>query len=68
MSARTAKAEAFIAANAKSPVVAGAATHRGRACPENVTGCRYTLDDGQVFTLTSAELRSMPEPRWRHVA
>lgn len=64
MTALTENALAFARANAVSPVVAGACTHNGPERPENVTGAHYELADGRSFTLTSEELRSLPEPRW----
>lgn len=66
MSELSAKAKEFVAANKLSPVVYGAVTHLpGEAeRPENVTGCRYTLENGRTFTLKSGELRRI-EPRWK---
>jgi ABC-type uncharacterized transport system substrate-binding protein len=62
----TPKSQSFVAENKKSPVVYGAATHiPGEAeAPENVTGCRYTLENGRTFTLTSAECRTV-KPKWK---
>jgi hypothetical protein len=65
VSALTANAAAFLAANKESPVVSGAVTHKGAERPENVTGSVYELDDGRTFTLTTEECRSMPVPRWK---
>jgi hypothetical protein len=68
LTALTDNARAFQAANAKSPVVSGAARHRGAPRPENVIGSSYTLENGDTFTLSVAECRSMPMPRWKGVA
>jgi hypothetical protein len=63
----TVKAAQFMLANDKSPVVSGAAMHRGEERPENVIGCRYSLQNSQSFELSSADLRSMPDsyPKWQ---
>jgi hypothetical protein len=67
--APTQKALVFMLANDKSPVVSGAAMHipGERECPENVIGCRYSLQNNQTFELSSADLRSMPQdyPKWK---
>lgn len=60
-------AEAFAAANKESPVVSGAARHRGPARPENVIGIRYTLDDGRDFVLSCADVEASPVPRWKGI-
>lgn len=56
----THKAAKFLEANKRSPVVYGSVTGPDGA----PTGCYYRLADGKTFELTSAELRSMPPPRW----
>ena len=53
----TKAAAKFIAANAESGVVSGAAFGKGR-------GGNYTLADGRSFDLTLEDMRSMPMPRW----
>jgi hypothetical protein len=65
--APTQKALVFMLANDKSPVVSGAAMHRGEERPENVIGCRYSLQNNQTFELSSGDLRSMPRdyPKWK---
>jgi hypothetical protein len=56
----THRAHRFVEANKQSPVVYGSVTG-----PEGApTGCYYRLADGKTFELTSAELGSMPAPRW----
>lgn len=52
----TPKAAEFIAANAKSGVISGAAFSGG--------GGNYTLADGRSFDLSLEDMRSMPMPKW----
>jgi hypothetical protein len=65
----TVKAAQFMLANDRSPVVSGAAMHKGEERPENVTGARYTLQDHKSFELSSEDLRSMPReyPKWKGI-
>lgn len=60
------KAAEFREANQQSPVVYGAATHipGEREAPESVTGCRYTLENGRTFTLSSEQCRQVT-PIWK---
>jgi hypothetical protein len=53
---QTRKVKEFIAANATSLVVSGAAFQHGGGC--------YTLENGSTTTFTLAEMKSMPKPRW----
>lgn len=53
----------FIAANAKSPVIAGRALEADPRKPAR--GGVYTLASGQTFTLTVEECRAVT-PRWAH--
>lgn len=55
---QTANAAAFVKANRRSPVIAGAASGQGGE------GCHYTLASGRTFTLTREEC-SQIEPRWK---
>ena len=50
------KARAFMAANAKSPVVYGSAQPGG--------GGYYRLQDGSTFRLSLYDCRSTPQPKW----
>lgn len=54
----TKNAQAFLDANAKSPVVSGAAIGSGGK------GGRYTLRDGKRFTLSRDESEMIGCPRW----
>jgi hypothetical protein len=56
VSEQTPNVRRFIAANAISPVVSGAAYEQG--------GGRYKLEDGKSFKFTLEEVRSMPRVRW----
>ena len=58
------QADAFMAANDRSPVVAGAVVHRAPSgAPEGVS---YTLQNRTRRELTSAAARLLPDgyPRW----
>lgn len=57
----------FIAANDRSPVIAGSAIHKGSEHPDNVVGCTYTLDDHSKHRLGSEACRLLPDgyPKWR---
>lgn len=57
----TPNAQAFIEANAKSPVVSGWALEQNPHRPPR--GIRYVLDDGSKFTLTPEEC-GMVTPDW----
>jgi hypothetical protein len=67
MTEPTSVAQNFQRANKKSPVVAGAVMYipGEPECPENVIGCRYTLENGSTFSLKSADLRTIPAPEWK---
>lgn len=64
MTAPTAKAAEFMAANDASPVVVGVAIEQDPREPAR--GCRYQLKNGLRFTLGVAVCRALPEgyPRW----
>lgn len=51
-------AERFRAANEKSPVASGAVIGEGGR------GCRYTLKNGQIFTLSRDDCVTLGCPRW----
>lgn len=53
---QTDNVRAFIAANAKSPVIIGNAFQNG--------GGKYRLKDGRIFRFDLHESRSMKQPRW----
>ena len=54
----------FAAANARSPVISGAAIHVGGEGPDHVVGVVYTLKDRTRHRLGLAAHRLMPAPRW----
>jgi hypothetical protein len=53
----TLKADRFIAANAKSPVVYG-------SC--DADGCTYRLADGSRWQLNRNDCQAVGHPRWAH--
>lgn len=55
----TENAKAFLAANKRSPVIAGTAIGRGGE------GCHYELQSGKVFTLSRDECEQIGMPRWK---
>lgn len=57
--AKTARAQAFIMANRKSPVVEGAAIGAGGP------GASYKLKNGQSFRLTREECEQVGTMRWQ---
>lgn len=55
----------FIAANARSPVIAGAALHVGGEGPDHVVGVTYTLKDLSKHRLSREAVKLLPGvPRW----
>ena len=65
----TKAAAAFIAANAKSPVVEGevktiALPGKGGMIEHIGDGGRYRLKNGKWYDLSLEDCRSMPMPRW----
>jgi hypothetical protein len=61
------KAETFLRANERSPVVyASVVTDphwRGEGLPPS-RGCYYRLQNGQTFKLGLRDVRAIGEPRW----